>query len=157
MQMFATLNYIQTQHPYGRIAGQPDQSPAANAREDGLRMEAGDNVHDGRGSRLLSTDRSPVATTIKQEPMTPSADAADTFNNALRQLARDLVIQEQKAEMLINSLPGIGSTERDQKRRMQELEAELKQVSIQRTNGESEKARMIRDLDRLILSIRRPG
>lgn len=152
MQMFAALSYIQTQHPYGEIAGQPDQAPPSTFRNEKLNAEVTNGG--SRGRQHASPDQAAGAS-VKTEPLTPSSDTADTFNNVLRELARDLVIQEQKAELLINSLPGIRNSAQDQERRMQELEAELKHVESTRAKAEIEKADLLRNLDRLIVGLRR--
>ena len=45
-------------------------------------------------------------------------------------------MQEQKAEILINSMPGIGHSEENQKARMVVLMDELKQVEGERAKAE---------------------
>ena len=57
----------------------------------------------------------------------------------MRDMARDLVLQEQQIEVLINHLPGLGNSEESQVRRMRELEAEsvfTEELALQNERGE---------------------
>lgn len=148
MQMFAALNYIQTQHPPGDIPGQPNQR--SQAENDVARKDSTDPsrtvsviVNGNSGQSSVNTETTTAAT------------SQETFRAALRELAQDLVMQEQKTEILINSLPGLGTSERDQRRRMQELEHELEEVEAERLLAEKDKTDMLRSLDRLIIGLGR--
>lgn len=150
MQMFATLNYIQTRHPYGDIAGQPSQAPQADSTE----RQDKSTVLNGTDKTTQIANES--STPIKTESTTPSnVQSADAFKAAMRELAQELVVQEQKAEILINSLPGIGNNERDQRRRIEELQIELRAVEAERTAAEAVKVEILQNLDKVILSLKR--
>ncbi|KAL4803502.1 mediator complex, subunit Med21 [Aspergillus unguis] len=69
----------------------------------------------------------------------PRPDSPRTFAARQRELARDLVIKEQQIEYLISVLPGIGSSEAEQEKRIRELEVELRGV-------EEERERKVREL-----------
>lgn len=153
--MYATLSYIQRHHPYGEIPEQPSQAPQADST--GL-STAGTGAVNGNGraraaSAQAAGDDGPVK--AKTEASTPIPDAPDHFRAAMRELAQDLVMQEQKAEILINSLPGIGNSERDQLKRMQELEGELKRVEAERARAEEQRQRMLGSLNRVIVGLKR--
>ncbi|KAL4780378.1 mediator complex, subunit Med21 [Aspergillus varians] len=75
----------------------------------------------------------------EEEGLPPRPDSPRTFAARQRELARDLVIKEQQIEYLISVLPGIGSSEAEQERRIRELEVELRGV-------EEERQRKIREL-----------
>ncbi|PYI07588.1 hypothetical protein BO78DRAFT_366277 [Aspergillus sclerotiicarbonarius CBS 121057] len=70
------------------------------------------------------------------DPALPAPDSPEIFAARQRELARDLVIKEQQIEYLVSVLPGIGSSEEEQERRIRELEGELRVVE-----GEREKRR----------------
>ncbi|KAL4910068.1 mediator complex, subunit Med21 [Aspergillus multicolor] len=74
-----------------------------------------------------------------EEGLPPRPDSPRTFAARQRELARDLVIKEQQIEYLISVLPGIGTSEQEQERRIRELEGELREV-------EEERERKVREL-----------
>jgi mediator of RNA polymerase II transcription subunit 21 len=73
----------------------------------------------------------------------------------MHELARDLVLKEQQVEILINSLPGIRSSEADQERRMRELEFELREVEAERAKAETEREALVEGLGRVIGGVKR--
>ena len=148
--MYASLSYIQSRHPYGEIPGQPSQVPQAVPESAPNSAALRTN---GEQSQQLSTQRQPGPQ--QERPPTPPPEEPEKFNTALRQLAQDLVIKEQQIEYLINSLPGIGSSEADQEKRMRELEVELRQVERERVEAESEKERMVDMLGQMIVGVKR--
>ena len=91
----------------------------------------------------------------QQAPPTPAPEEQSVFDAALRELAQDLVLQEQQIEHLINSLPGIGNIEADQERRMRELEQDLREVERERARAEEERERMVEGLGRVIVGAKR--
>ncbi|SMQ54445.1 unnamed protein product [Zymoseptoria tritici ST99CH_3D1] len=146
-QMYASLNYVHTRHPYGDIPDQPTQAPQADSREVGRVATTGDGpaagAQQGEGQNG------------SREPSTPSPETQNTFNAALRELAQDLILKEQQIEYIINSLPGIGNSEEDQERRMRELEAELRQVEEERAQKDVERENMIDLLGEVIGKVKR--
>ncbi|OJJ58990.1 hypothetical protein ASPSYDRAFT_45413 [Aspergillus sydowii CBS 593.65] len=69
---------------------------------------------------------------VGEEGLPPRPDSPRTFAARQRELARDLVIKEQQIEYLISVLPGIGSSEAEQEKRIRELEGELRGVEVER-------------------------
>ncbi|KAK5112356.1 hypothetical protein LTR62_004319 [Meristemomyces frigidus] len=147
--MYATINYIKTRHPYADIPGQPSQAPEPVALPviNGTTSQPTSNGHSSqpngpaRGTEAAPTNDEQATRTGSPRPEQPS-----TFNAALHELARDLVLQEQQIEILINSLPGLGSSEESQTRRMRELEAELRVVEEERLQAEKKREAMIKRL-----------
>ncbi|KKF96705.1 Mediator of RNA polymerase II transcription subunit 21 [Ceratocystis platani] len=81
---------------------------------------------------------------------------AEDFRAGLVELARDLILTEQQIEVLISSLPGLSSTEKDQEVNIRELEEELRAAEAQRQQAIKEKDAVLANLDRVIMNIRRP-
>jgi mediator of RNA polymerase II transcription subunit 21 len=109
--------------------------------------------------RYLNThhDHSPLtagqAKHAPSEGQTP--DPPLLFAQRQRELARDLVVKEQQIEYLINELPGIGTSEREQEARLKVLEGELKEAERERQEVLEERERVRAVLDQVIGSIRR--
>lgn len=151
--MFASLTYIQTRHPYGKFEGQPDLAPAplpSSSSAPNSAVVPTSAVSLPNGNALQHTTSAGVPQPLER-PATPPPENPTIFNAALRELAQDLVIKEQQIEYLINSLPGIGSSEADQEKRMKELEGELKKVEQERLKAEDERERMVDVLGQVIV------
>jgi len=73
----------------------------------------------------------------------PGPDDPATFQAALRELARDLVLKEQQIEYLISVLPGIGESEANQSQRIQALEKELREADEERKIALAEREAML--------------
>lgn len=72
------------------------------------------------------------------------------------ELARDLVYKEQQIEVLISTLPGLDSSERDQERTIRGLEEELRVADAQREEALGEKREVLAKLDAVLRAVRRP-
>jgi mediator of RNA polymerase II transcription subunit 21 len=88
-------------------------------------------------------------------PHPHTATSPTQFAQTQRELARDLVIKEQQIEYLIDALPGIGKSEREQARRLVELEEEMRGVEERRVEAVRERERVRQVLDRVIECVRR--
>ncbi|KAL2108810.1 hypothetical protein VUR80DRAFT_3350 [Thermomyces stellatus] len=80
----------------------------------------------------------------------------DEFRAGLVELSRDLIVKEQQIEVLISTLPGLDSSEKDQEQSIRELEEEMKVAEEQRLDALSEKERVARHLDEILKSVKRP-
>ncbi|RKF65982.1 Mediator of RNA polymerase II transcription subunit 21, partial [Erysiphe neolycopersici] len=80
----------------------------------------------------------------------------DVFRAAQLELARDLIIKEQQIEALISVLPGLENSEKDQEDTLRQLDAELKGLESKRNQAFIEKQNLIKQLDEIITSIKRP-
>ncbi|TKA45736.1 hypothetical protein B0A54_03421 [Friedmanniomyces endolithicus] len=163
--MYASINYIKTRHPYGEIPGQPSQAPPPAPPPAPTQPSASHGLTNGDGPTTEpngpahSAAVPPAAPvqeqTLEQRDGSPPPERPDAFNAALHELARDLVLQEQQIELLINSLPGLGNSEVSQESRMRELEAELREVEVARAGAEEERERMVDALGELLAGTRR--
>lgn len=147
-QFYATLAYIQTRHPYGVIPGQPSQAPAPIPPSTQPALTNGDTFQNQSGSRKQTASE-------EETPSTPPPEQPDVFAGALRELAQDLILKEQQMEVLINSLPGLGTSEATQEARMRELEQELREVEAERAKAEVDKEKMLAVLGEAIGQIKR--
>lgn len=84
-----------------------------------------------------------------------AADEPEKFEADLKELARDIILKSQQIEVLIDSLPGIGISEEDQMKRVEELDRELQQVEQQRRAAIEAKDQLMRKCDDLILQLAR--
>jgi mediator of RNA polymerase II transcription subunit 21 len=163
-QMYASLNYIQQKHPYGEIPGQPSQAePSAPAPKTIHALTDGDgatasNAPEANGTDKVKDDKKDDKKEEDKKPdgaPTHIPDQPDVFEATMREMARSLILQEQKAEVLINSMPGIGHSEGNQRARMAALMEELKQVEGERAKAEEDRERMIDTLGDVIVGIQR--
>jgi mediator of RNA polymerase II transcription subunit 21 len=148
--MYASLNYIQTRHPYGEIPGQPSQAPQPQPNTTPVNSAAPNSalsLPNGHAHAQNAQNAEP--------PSTPPPEDPHTFDAALRELARDLVLKEQQIEYLINSLPGLGNSEADQEKRMRELERELREVEAERARAEVEREALVEGLGQVLVGVKR--
>lgn len=157
--MYASLNYIQQKHAYGDFKGQPSQAdPPAPAPNQTKALTNGDsaaaNKADVNGTNKVKEEKKEEDKKADGAP-THIPDQPDVFEATMRDMARSLILQEQKAEILINSMPGIGRSEENQMARMSALMEELKQVEGERAKAEVERQRMVDTLGDVIVGIQR--
>ncbi|PHH54158.1 Mediator of RNA polymerase II transcription subunit 21 [Ceratocystis fimbriata CBS 114723] len=112
-----------------------------NKRHDLELLDETDQVRDGKNE-------------VEEKEVDPLP--AEDFRAGLVELARDLILTEQQIEVLISSLPGLSSTEKDQEVNIRELEEELRAAEAQRQQAIKEKDAVLANLDRVIMNIRRP-
>jgi mediator of RNA polymerase II transcription subunit 21 len=170
-QMYASLNYIQQKHPYGEFEGQYKSADLINfTSKPSNRANGSNNTSSSTMNNSASTEANGTAKANadkkddkkeeeeeKKNDGVPThiPDEPDVFESTMREMARSLILQEQKAEILINSLPGIGHSEEKQKARMAALMEELKQVEGERAKAEVERQRMIETLGEVIVGVQR--
>ncbi|KAH0368128.1 hypothetical protein KCU65_g4108, partial [Aureobasidium melanogenum] len=141
-QMFASIRYIQTRHQFASIPGQPDMSePTAPNAPAPLQPNAAPNTL----TASAAEQGGPNTAALQQQDPTqpPGPDDPATFQAALRELARDLVLKEQQIEYLISVLPGIGESEANQSQRIQALEKELREADEERKVALAEREAML--------------
>lgn len=69
------------------------------------------------------------------------------------ELARDIVLKSKQIDVLIDLLPGIGSSEQDQMNRLEELEESLEKVESERQQVLVESSILLAKCDDLILKV----
>lgn len=154
-QMFASIRYIDTHHPYAQIEGQSDQSPATTAITQPQPLtQTTLPIHPS--SNAISSDPAqppppPPAQTEAEIRFTSRA----AFRPTLQELAQDLVLKEQQIEYLIDTLPGIGTSQLSQEARIRELEQELKEVSEERKKWVAVQEDLVKTVEGVIKGVRR--
>ncbi|KAK3076409.1 hypothetical protein LTS18_013117, partial [Coniosporium uncinatum] len=83
----------------------------------------------------------------------PARDTPQLFQQRLKELAQDLVAKESQIEHLIDTLPGVGTSQRDQEARLKELEKQLQEVEAERVEAALEKERLLERLDSQIMKM----
>ncbi|KKK24181.1 putative RNA polymerase II transcription mediator complex subunit Srb7 [Aspergillus rambellii] len=161
-QFYATLGYLTTYHDNSPATPPPNIPDAAPPLARIQKNSTNPPIPAGAATVVASQQASPppapgavpsvgvpgTATGggadegIVDPSLPPRPDSPRTFASRQRELARDLVIKEQQIEYLISVLPGIGSSEAQQEKRIRELEGELRLV-------EEERETKIKDLRRL--------
>ena len=141
--MFASLRYIQTNHPYALIEGQPDQNPHPSTNA----------ATSTNGTAAKATADAEAATQTQNgdgnDSQEPVPDAPEVFQASLRELSRDLIMKEQQIEYLIGVLPGIGTSEADQNARIKSIEKELRDTEVERKAALRERDTMLDVLGQL--------
>lgn len=87
------------------------------------------------------------------DPQVHPTSPASKFEADLAELARDIVVKSKQIEVLIDSLPGIGSSESEQLDRARALERELNQAECERQEVLRETAQLLGKCDDLILKV----
>lgn len=91
-----------------------------------------------------------------QQPVSDAAHQAlpkEQFTKDLEDLAKDMVIKAKQIETLIDSLPGLDTSEQTQMEALANLEEELVQVQQERQEALEERRRLLGLCDDLILRI----
>lgn len=69
------------------------------------------------------------------------------------ELARDIVLKSKQIDLLIDLLPGVGSSEQDQMARLRELEVSLEAVENERQQVLVESSILLAKCDDLIIKV----
>lgn len=92
------------------------------------------------GEELVKDDTVPVVTDEERE-------------RTLEELAKDLVVKSQQIDYLIDSLPGIGSSEEHQMQQIEQLQKELEEYDQVTEEVIKEKDELLEHCDELILKL----
>lgn len=87
----------------------------------------------------------------------PQVNARDPIElrNDMTELAKDIVLKARQIEVLIDSLPGIGISAKEQLEKVRSLEDQLEQVEKERDQAYDEKEELLKKCDELILHFAR--
>lgn len=135
-QMFASITYIDTRHPASSIPPQVDQHTITTSNSSTTPAQTEPSPFDDPDTRY------------RPQP-------APAFRATLHELAQDLVVKQAQIEALIDSLPGLGNSQAQQEARIEELEAELKEVEGQRDGARREREELLGRVEGRILGARR--
>lgn len=175
-QMHACLAYIDDKAPLSVIEGQPDMNQLLNfprVQPDGIAPSQGrlnetqQNMDGSVITGIVPQQQQLQYTQAQAQAQAQVADAdgtksppympdpPDIFEDALHELADDLVKKERQIELLIDSLPGRGFSQMEQEKRMKELEVQLKAVEEEHKESIREKEALLQRLDAVIAKVRR--
>ncbi|KAJ5093650.1 Mediator complex subunit Med21 [Penicillium angulare] len=170
-QFYATLGYLSTYHdnsPAVPPPSVPDAAPALakitkNATSPPIPASIAART-DGTADAVAGHASPPPA--VPQQPgagpgdgnfedpnLPPQPDSPRTFASRQRELARDLIIKEQQIEYLISVLPGIGTSEAEQEKRIRELEVQLRDVEKERETKAQELRGLRKRLDGVLAAV----
>jgi mediator of RNA polymerase II transcription subunit 21 len=154
VQMFATIQYIDTHHSHQHIDGQVDQFTPITDSLISQQSESATTATAATAAAGMTQTISQLSPQQQQqqavEPASssnPIPDAPALFSQRLSELAQDLVLKEQQVEALIAALPGIGSSQEAQEARLKELDEELKAVEAERDRWRKERELLSQSLD----------
>ena len=128
-------------------ASDPEPTPDTKANETTA-------LTNGSTAATTNTQQPPPQDEEKDEP-SDKPHSREEFTASLRELAQGLVLKEQQIEYLIQSLPGIGSSEQDQERRIRELQEELRVVEKERREKEVVRESLVEGLGKVLVGRRR--
>ncbi|KAJ9666864.1 Mediator of RNA polymerase II transcription subunit 21 [Coniosporium apollinis] len=157
-QMYASLMYTLHHSAPLPIPGQPNQYehllPITNGPTNGITTH--DTPNANAEQQQAAAANPPANADNPARSGSPVPDPPAVFASTLRELARDLIVKEQQIEALIASLPGIGTSEKEQVERIAELERQLREVEEERKEAVREKREVLRRLDSAIVGVKIP-
>ena len=150
--MYTIMSYHNQRAPYADVPGQPSQAPppAPAASQTLTNGDALQSQPNGPSQPAPAHAHDPDA-----PPPSPTKDRPEVFRPAQHELARALILVEQKFEMIVNNLPGLGNSEANQLRRMRELEVDLREVEAERAKWEEVKRMMVDATGEVLTATRR--
>ncbi|KAF2194312.1 hypothetical protein K469DRAFT_709826 [Zopfia rhizophila CBS 207.26] len=156
LQMQKTLEYINIHAPPAPIPGQPTLSSLREwqqqyeAQSQATSQTPGANQSSAPTQNTQTTQPSSAPTQTQSTTLEPPPKS---FQDNLKELSRDMVLKEQQIEMLICTLPGIGTSEREQVERMKELERELDEIEEERVEAVAERRRLLEAVEGAIMGM----
>jgi mediator of RNA polymerase II transcription subunit 21 len=93
---------------------------------------------------------------LKDQPKEVETLDPQAYKDGQVELARDMILQEQRIEYLVSELPGLENSERDQMRIIGGLEEEIAGLEAQRLEAVRERDEVFGQLEALVQSLRRP-
>jgi mediator of RNA polymerase II transcription subunit 21 len=151
-QMSLGLRYMRFHAPPGTIPGQPQLSSLSEYNAQQAALQAPPNP--SQPSQPTQSSGDPSQPQSAAQDKTPGPVSPEQFEADIRELSRDLVVKEQQLEVLIDNLPGIGSSEKEQVARMAELERQLEEIEGERVAAVREKEELVRRVEAGIMGVR---
>ncbi|KAF2502368.1 hypothetical protein BU16DRAFT_6372 [Lophium mytilinum] len=143
-QMYATLHYTSDRAAPTRLPNLPYQVDPARSSF----LETSQQQVQTQSTQAITQGSDP------SQAQTQSQDPEAQFTADLHELSRDLIIKEQQIEVLVDTLPGIGTSEREQRERMRELERQLREIEVQRKEAVAEKEELLEQVAAAIVGVR---
>jgi mediator of RNA polymerase II transcription subunit 21 len=150
-QFFSTISYLSQRHPL--VAPEPDPSDPFTNPPSSAALAASQTPNPADPSQQAAsgamagpedTDRAPY-------PLHPVSQ--QTFENAQRELAEDLVLKGQQIELLISRLPGIGRGEEEQAEEIKVLVDKVREMETRRKEKRREMRQFVRRLEGVVMGM----
>ncbi|EXJ59435.1 uncharacterized protein A1O5_12060 [Cladophialophora psammophila CBS 110553] len=154
-QFFSTISYLSQRHAL--VAPEPDPNdpftnPPSAAVVGAAASSQTPNPVDAAAAQLqASVNPGPEDTDRAPFPLRPVAP--QTFANAQRELAEDLVLKGQQIEMLISRLPGIGRGEEQQAEDIRMLAEKVRKMEQERKVKRREMKEYVRRLESVVMGM----
>ncbi|KAK7518003.1 mediator complex, subunit Med21 [Phyllosticta citriasiana] len=155
-QFYAGLRYTNDRHPSVYIPGQPhDANREASAKEAENGPAA--NATSQQSPPATSANNAQATGGVSGETSAPRSPSPDPdFAATQHEIASDIVLNMARIQALIERLPGVGLSEKDQLETMKELDRLLREEDERLLEAKKEKERLRQVLDERILRVRRP-
>lgn len=130
--MQSSFAYIRLRAPPANIPGQPLLSTFAE-------LEAQNAAQNTQSTQNPS------------QPESVAPPSQEEFVKDIQELSKDMVLKEQQIEVLIASLPGLNTSEKEQVQRMKDLQSELEEIEGERLEAVKEKEALLKKVEDRIL------
>jgi len=146
-QFVASIFWVSKHHQLRKLSPNDQIKQENKTDADSEPPQPSDGIVDAESSSQKTSLLTPFAVDPLPE---------NVFKAGQNELAEDLVVTEQKIELLISMLPGLENSERDQEQMIRQLEEELKISEEERKEALKEKEAVLERLESVIRNIRRP-
>ncbi|KAL6704055.1 RNA polymerase II mediator complex subunit [Coniothyrium glycines] len=140
-QMAMSLAYIREKAP-------PSVPPGQQRLDSFAEVEA-------RNAAENNTQNSSNPSQLTQQPPAPAPLSPDEFAKDIKELAQDQVLKHAQIEKLIEHLPGLNRSERDQVDRMKDLQRQLDDLDEEHTQAVKEKEMLLKLVEDKIMGVGR--
>ena len=149
-QFFSTVSYLSQRHPL--IAPDPDPNdPFTNPPSAAAIASQTPNPADPSQSQASSIIPGPEDTERAPYPLRPVSQ--QTFEDAQKELAEDLVLKGQQIELLISRLPGIGRGEEQQAEEVKVLVEKVREMEKRRKEKRTEMRHYVKRLESVVMGM----
>lgn len=151
-QFFSTISYLSQRHPL--VAPEPDPNdPFTNPPSAAAIGSQTPGPADAAQSQSVVAGINPGPEDTDRAPYPLRPVAPQTFENAQRELAEDLVLKGQQIELLISRLPGIGRGEEQQAEEIKVLVEKVKEMEKRRKEKRKEMREYVKRLESVVMGM----